>query len=308
MPFPAFYDPSKVGTLYIPDVAGAIAAGHSVGIKPASEDSRRTLLVLVDPQVDFIHTDGTLSVPGAIEDTQRTIKWLLTNIEQVTGIVASLDSHIPMQIFYPTWWSNDAGEQPAAFTPITAEDVKKGVWQPTIEPEWSVGYVKKLEEQAKKTLMIWPYHTMIGTPGHTLTPALYEAIAYHAAARSVQPTFYVKGSIPKTEHYSILEPEVKVRGVPLGELNTQLLDTFVTYDLIYVAGQAKSHCVLETVASMMRHFGDNQPETIGKLRLLEDCMSSVAHPEIDFEALANEQLAKFEEQGIKIVRSKDPIG
>ncbi len=307
MTFPSFYDPQKVGTLYVPDTAGAIQAGREAGARPASADTIRTLLLLVDAQVDFIHEDGTLSVPGAVADTRRTIEWLFANLEHVTTIAASLDSHIPVQIFYPTWWADAEGRHPAPFTLITAGEVEQGVWQPLVEPEWSRGYVRALEEQARKVLTIWPYHTMMGTPGHAITPALYEAIAYHAAARSEQPRFLAKGMIPRTEHYSILEPEVKVPEEPLGVLNTDFLKMVAGYDRVYIAGQAKSHCVLETVNSLIRYFGQTDPAFIRRWHVLSDCMSSVAHPQIDFETLANEQYARFEAQGLQIVRSTDPI-
>lgn len=308
MIFPSFYDPTRVGTLYEPDVAGAIRAGRAAGLTPAAEDDRRVVLILVDAQVDFIHPDGALSVPGAVDDTRRTIEWLLRNTAQITTIVASLDTHVPLQIFYPTWWVDVSGRHPAPFMPITAAEVDQGVWQPAVEPEWSRQYVHQLEEQAKKTLMIWPYHTMMGTPGHAITPALYEAIAYHSASRSTQPVFLAKGSIAKTEHYSILEPEVKVMGEPLGELNTPLIEMLAAYDLIYVAGQAKSHCVLETVTTLYHYFADHSPESISRWRFLADCTSSVAHPEIDFDALANKELEKFKDQGMLMVKSTDPIG
>ena len=167
-------------------------------------------------------------------------------------------------------------------------------------------YVERLQEQAKKELMIWPYHTMIGTPGHNLTPTLYEAVVYHATARQADPTFIVKGSLPQTEFYSLLEPEVKVPDDPRGQLNRNFLDELLGYDLIYVAGQAKSHCVLETVTSIMRTLGDD-PQALGKLRLLEDCTSSVQHPEIDFETIANRTYAGFREHGLRLVWSTDPI-
>jgi len=306
MTFPDFYSPERIGTLYIPQTAAALAAGQAAHRRPAGLDRRRMLLLLVDTQVDFIHPDGALSVPGAVEDTRRTIEWLYRHLDQVTEIAISLDSHTPIQIFYPTWWINDRGEHPTPFTPISSEDVRRGLWKPLIEPDWSVEYVLKLEEQAKKVLMIWPYHTMIGTPGQAITPALYEAIAYHAGARRAQPTFLTKGSIPQTEHYSILEPEVKVPGQPLGEINTPFLDTLKTYDRVYIAGQAKSHCVLETVASIARYFAQ-EPDLIDRLRLLIDCTSSVVHPQIDFDTIANQALAEYARQGMKLVKSTDPI-
>ncbi|MBN1287116.1 MAG: cysteine hydrolase family protein [Anaerolineae bacterium] len=307
MTTPRFYDPHKIDQLYAPDTQTAVEEGLRANLKPAARDSRRVILLLVDPQVDFIHTKGALSVPGAVDDTQRTIEWIYRNAEEVTAIAASLDSHTPMQIFYATWWTDEQGNHPAPFTSISAEDVAKGRWKPVIEPRWSIDYVHKLEKQARKTLMIWPYHTMIGTPGQAIVPALYEAIAYHSAARRAQPTFLTKGSIAKTENYSILEPEVKVPDHPMGGLNTAFLDMLATYDLIYVAGQAKSHCVLETVTSIMSYFKD-QPDVIDRLRFMMDCTSSVQHPAVDFEALANQALAEFEKQGMHMVTSKDRIG
>jgi len=79
-----------------------------------------------------------------------------------------------------------------------------------------------------------------------------------------------------------------------------------SYDRIYIAGEAKSHCVLETVASIMRYF-DAQPRIIKKIRIIEDGMSSVAHPTIDFDALAQEAFARFVGLGLQIVKSSDPV-
>lgn len=307
MAFPKFYEPARVGTWYEPRTLDVVNAAHRDQRAAAGDDEARVLLLLVDPQVDFIHTDGSLAVPGAVDDTRRTIEWLFANLDRVTSIIASLDTHTPLQIFYPTWWVNAQGEHPAPFTPITEQQVQDGIWQPTVELDWSRHYVEELEERAKKTLMIWPYHTIVGTAGHAITPALYEAITYHAVARNSQPTFIAKGSIPKTEHYSILEPEVKLPGIPLGDLNMPLVELIGTYDLVYMAGQAKSHCVLETVTSLVRYFGERKPEFISKWRLLEDCTSSVTHPEIDFEALATEQLSRFEKLGLQMVSSGDPV-
>jgi nicotinamidase/pyrazinamidase len=305
--FPSFYDPNKVGTLYVPNTQQAIAEGAALGLSFAESDNRKVLLLLVDPQVDFIHTDGSLSVPGAVDDTQRTIEWIFRNVSQLTAVSASLDSHVPVQIFYPSWWEDANGNEPAPFTAVTADDVDNKIWRPRYEGKWSVDYVHKLASQAKKDLMIWPYHTMLGTPGHSVTPALYEAIAYATAARGTQPEFLFKGSIPKTENYSIMEPEVKVPGHPQGGVNTTFLDYLAEFDLVYVAGQAKSHCVLETLISVFRYF-ENQPDVIARIRILMDAMSSVYHPDVDFEAIAMVQYRDFEARGARLVTTSDPIG
>jgi nicotinamidase-related amidase len=245
-------------------------------------------------------------VPGALADSRRTIEWLYHNMQEVTAIAASFDSHLPIQIFYPTWWADEEGNHPEPYTPITADQIADGQWQPLYEIEWSKQYVEKLGQQAKKDLMIWPYHTMLGTQGHKMLPALYEAVLVHSAARRAQPNMVIKGTIANTEYYSLLEPEVKVAADPRGTLNNDLLQNIVSYDRIYVAGQAKSHCVLETISSIMRYYGE-EPEIVGKFHVLMDCTSSVQHPEIDFETIAQETYEEYAERGLKLVKSTDPI-
>jgi nicotinamidase-related amidase len=306
MDFPGFYQPDRVGQLVVPDVNTAFKTGHATGASPASLAQVKTILLLVDMQVDFVHIDGALSVPGAVDDTRRVIEWIFRNFLRITAIAASLDSHVPMSIFFPTWWSGEDGQHPQPHTVIRSEDVKAGRWKPIYQPDWSIHYCETLEELAKKELMVWPFHTLIGTPGHALTPALYEAIAFHSAARQAQPIFLQKGTIPQTEYYSMLEPEVKVADHEMGELNTSFLNMLASYDRIYVAGEAKSHCVLETVASIMRYF-ERQPRILRKFYILEDCMSSVAHPTIDFEVLARQAFARFADMGLQLVKSSDPV-
>jgi len=306
MDFPDFYNPECVGTLYQPAIVAAIEEGQQTHCNPAKNDDPRILLLLIDAQVDFVLEEGSLNVPGAVEDIRRTIEWLFRNSERVTNILASLDSHTPNQIFFPAWWVNEQGHHPEPFTAITLEEVEEGSWRPLFEGEWSLKYLSRLQEEAKKALMIWPYHTMIGTMGHTLVPALYEAIAFHAAARQTTPEFVIKGTIAKTEYYSILEPEVKAPEDPRGILNKDLLKYLLSFDDIYIAGQAKSHCVLETITSVVRRYED-QPEILGRFHLLTDCTSSVCHPEIDFELMANETYASYEAQGLNLVRSTAPV-
>jgi nicotinamidase/pyrazinamidase len=304
MTTPAFYKPDRVGEIYTPDVLAATEAGSAAGLTPAAEDSEKGLLLLIDCQIDFIHPAGALYVPGAVEDTRRTIEWLYRHAGSVTQIIASLDSHTPIQVFSPPWWVDGDGNHPEPFTVVSAQDVADGKWQPVYDVDWSQRYVAELEESAKKQLMIWPFHTLIGTPGHNLMPALYEALAYHSTARQVFPQMVTKGTLPQTEYYSMLEPEVKIPDHPLGTLNTDLVNEIAAYDKIYITGQAKSHCVLETITSLVRHFSD-QPDVIGKIHLIKDGTSAVQHPDIDFDALAEDIYADYEKQGMQVVTTAD---
>jgi nicotinamidase/pyrazinamidase len=298
-------DISDVGNLYEPDFQSAYEHGVADFRAPASGDSPRVLAWLIDVQVDFVFPApiGRLPVPNAVEDTKRTIEWLYRNTHQITQIAASLDTHTPFQIFYPTWWKNSKGDRPAPYTVISAEDVRKGIWTPITEPVWSVKYLETLEQVGKKQLMIWPFHCMEGTSGRALVPALSEAIMYHSGARMAQPTYLTKGTIAHTEFYSVVEPEVKYAKHPDGGLNTRFLEMVAQFDLIYVAGQARSHCVLETMNSVVRHFASS-PDVIRKLRFMDDCTSSIS----GFEQPTEAALSRFAAQGVKMVKSSDTIG
>lgn len=307
MSLPSFYDSSRVGKLFPPEIQAAVNAGIARRLPVAGEDDLTVALVLVDMQVDFIHREGALSVPGAVDDCRRVVEWIYRNAHDISKIFLSLDSHYPLQIFFSTWWRDATGNHPPPNTIISASDVEGDQWQPLYEAEWSRRYVAQLEAQHRKQLMIWPYHTMVGTVGHNLSPSLYEAICYHSAARGSQPAKIIKGSIPQTEHYSILEPEVKVADHPQGELNHALLRELDEYDLVYVAGQAKSHCVLETVNSIMRAWAP-RPARIKRLRILEDGMSSVVVPGINFDAMADAAYQRHRDNGLTFTRTTEPIG
>ncbi len=304
--FPSFYDPSRIGTLHYPDVAAIVAEATTAGLKPAVEDKEDVHLVIIDMQVDFCHEKGSLYVPGAMGDIQRTIEFIYNNAERITNITCSLDSHLPHQIFHPAWWADEAGNHPDPFTLITYDDIKQGKWRPLVAPVQSTNYVKQLEQEAKKKLTIWPYHVMIGSIGNALDPELFTAVLWHSIARKTQPTWLTKGSIPLTEHYSIIQPEVPVPNHPMGGKNKPFLDTLAQADVVVIAGEAESHCVLETVEDLVEDFS-GQPEALQKIYFLRDCTSPVLHPDVDFHAIAQARFADFAKQGVNFIDSTDKL-
>ncbi len=282
-------------------------AGRQAALATARDDSEKIALVLVDYQHDFVDPTGTLAVPGAREDVARLLTWFYANASRITTIYASLDTHLPLQIFFSAWWHDPrAGEHPQPFTPISATDLDAGRWEPLNEPEWSRDYVRLLNKQARKDLMIWPHHTMQGTQGHMLVAPISEAIAWHSAARATQPVYVAKGLTTRSEFYGIFGAEVPDPADPASKLNRPLLDAVMRHDRVYIAGEAKSHCVLETARQLIGHVG-NQPERLQRLHFLSDCTSSVQHPAIDFDALAEKELARMQALGVRMVRSTQPI-
>lgn len=303
---PDFYDPDRIGKLFYPDVATIAAQAEAAGLPPVTEDRTKVLLLIIDMQVDFCHARGTLYVPGALDDVRRVIEFIYRNAEAITHITCSLDSHYPFQIFHPGWWVDAQGKHPASFTIISAEEVEQGRWLPLFKPEWSTQYVQTLQQQAKKQLTIWPYHVPIGAVGNALDPELWSAVFWHSIARRSQPAWWTKGSIPQTEHYSILRPEIEIGGEPQGTLSLDFIQALAQYDRLVIAGEAESHCVLETAEDLVEVFYD-RPDQLAKILMLKDCTSPVAHPDVDFHAIAQQRFAEYERLGLRFVNSTEPI-
>ena len=93
--------------------------------------------------------------------------------------------------------------------------------------------------------------------------------------------------------------------VPGGE-SYSFLEDLEQYDSIIIAGEAASHCVLETLEDLVDEFAD-KPETLDKIFILRDCTSPVQHPDIDFAALTEKRFSAFEKQGIHFILSTDPL-
>lgn len=317
---PSLYDKNdNFRALYPPRVAEFAEAGGKTGMTSSQQDAqtgRTVAAVYVDMQVDFCRHDGNLSVPNAENDTQRAVEWTYQNAEHITSIFASLDTHNIFQIFFPSWWIYaDTGEHPSPYTMIALNDRKEAcddmgrIVLPLFAIQWSMSYLGALKATGKKVLMLWPYHTIAGTVGATLMPSLAEAFAFYASARLSQIAYVEKGTSPFTENYGIWAAEVPFPGDPSTNLNTTILDMVSDHDLIYILGEAKSHCVLETMKQTVSYFSQiGQDKIIGKLRFVMDAMSSVQHPAVDFDGIANAEIAQLVRQGAVLVKTTDPIG
>jgi nicotinamidase-related amidase len=325
LPVPPHYDPTRVGEVWrVPYQDRALEAqawAEEHRLRPALENGFRICLVAVDVQNTFCIPGFELYVQGAEGDSGRLCEFLYRNIEAVTAIIPTLDTHRATQIFHAIWLVDDEGRHPEPYTLVTPEDVESGRWRVNpaavestgIEADYAqrqlLDYTRKLAASGKYNLTIWPYHAMLGGIGHALVSSVEEAIFFHTIARSSQPEFQVKGDNPLTEHYSVLGPEVTQGpdGIPIAGKNELLIDQLLLYDAIVVAGQAKSHCVAWTIDDLLE--GDDQRERALAPRtyLLEDCTSPVVVPGMDYTAEADAAFERFAAAGMHVVRSTEPI-
>lgn len=318
-PMPKYFDSAKVKEVHTERAAIVAAEAEEYKerwkILPSARDKYRIAAFGIDCQIGFCSPSASLFVPGAVEDTERTLRWLYGNLDKITGLHFSMDTHRVFQIFHPAWWIDAQGRHPPPLTAIGAEDIRSGKWTPIANPAECLEYTKKLEASGKYRLTIWPYHTLLGGVSHALVPAMMEAAIFHSVVRNHQTHFETKGMHSMTENYSVLSPEVQeLGGRPVGGFNTPFFKLLMEYDRIYVFGQAKSHCVLSTLNDVRDRIQSSDPALADKIWVLEDAMSPVPAPPIDplppglnFPRIAEEGIASFKKAGMHIVKTTDAI-
>lgn len=281
-------------------------------------------LVVIDPQNDFLgNDDGTpysvnlgggksltasLAVPGAVSDMKRLAKFVDRVGHKLDDVHVTLDSHRLIDIAHPSFWMGQDGKQPNPFTIISVSDIKNGLWT-TRNPGFrarALTYAQTLEAGGQYKICIWPPHTLIGTWGHNVYPGLNEALQKWSDKEFAMVNYVTKGSNPFTEHYGAVKAEVPDPSDPSTGLNTEFLKMLAEADVVYVGGEASSHCVLTTVNQIADNIGD---EHIKKFHLLEDCMSPVpAIPNVvDFPAIAKDWLNSMRVRGMTITNSVDAL-
>jgi len=233
-------------------------------------------LFVIDPQKDFCHKDGSLFVPGATEDMERVARMLGRLKGKIDDIHFSLDSHRKVDISHGIWWKDSAGNHPPPFTMMSAADVAQGRWTTTQPGAYnrSLEYLRELERRGRYAHVIWPEHCLIGDEGHNVLPVLAEA-AHEWEERFAMVDFVTKGSNPWTEHFSAVQAEVPDPEDPSTQINTRLIETLDEADIILLAGEARSHCVANTIRDIAANF---DAASVAKMVLLTDAMSDVPDP------------------------------
>jgi nicotinamidase-related amidase len=326
IPIPKTFDPAmaeKIVRVPYQDIAmAAIAWRQRYDLPPVAAAARGTVLLLIDVQNTFCLPEfelfvGGRSGRGAIDDSIRICEFIYRHIGEIDAIVPTLDTHTALQIFHPIFWIDDQGNHPIpAATIIELNDVKSGKWRVNpamaasnnLSPEalqvYALHYVERLDKLGKYPLTVWPYHAMLGGIGHALVPSVEAAIFFHSIARQTQPQFELKGSVSLTENYSVFQPEVTtdVAGNTIATTNNASLDRLLEYERIFIAGQAKSHCVAWTVADLLTAIQKRDPALAKKVYLLEDCMSPVVVPNVvDYTNNTEAIFADFARAGMNIV-------
>lgn len=263
-------------------------------------------LLIIDPQNDFMDIpNATLPVAGAAEDMKRLVSLIDRVGSRLEDVHVTLDSHNRIQIERPSWWMDQSGKQPPPFTLIRESDVVDGIWtprNPAYRPK-TIEYLHALEATPENYLhMVWPPHCEIATWGHNIYEPLMAALQRWQDKEYANVDFVTKGSNPWREHFGGLMAAVPDPQDPGTSLNTALLQILADADIIGVAGEASSHCVLETVRQIADNIGD---EHLKKFHIITDCMSPVPQPPggPDFPAIAKDFFNQMAQRGMVLTDS-----
>lgn len=258
-------------------------------------------LLVIDPQNDFCDIPGAaLPVPGADADMRRLAAFIAATRVKLTSLIVTLDSHPSYSIERTTFWVDAEGKEVAPFTVITEADLQAGKYRPrdeTLRPAVQ-SYLATLERKGHYQLMVWPVHCVVGTWGHNV----HEAVAAEVAAwerASMQPAYRVlKGMNPMTEQYSAVRAEVPDLKDIATQTNMKLVGKARPSEdeLLFVAGEAASHCVAATLEDLLGHW---DRVAAARVVVLSDCMSAVP----GCEEKAAERFRAFAKKGVRIMTS-----
>ncbi|HWH71979.1 MAG TPA: hypothetical protein VNT26_21635, partial [Candidatus Sulfotelmatobacter sp.] len=110
--------------------------------------------------------------------------------------------------------------------------------------------------------------------------------------------YILKGNNLFTEHYSAIQADVPDETDPSTKLNTRLLDALKTADRIFIAGEALSHCVANTVIDIADNLGE---ANVKKFILLRNAASSVTGCEVMGESF----IRRMAKRGMRLMTTEE---
>lgn len=231
---------------------------------------KKVAVLIIDGQFDFCDPKGALFVTNADKDMEKLGNFITKNSNEINFIGLTMDAHQVNDISHPSFWINKDKQHPNPFTIITPKDVLEGIWAPRFHPTLVVEYINELTKQGEFPHCIWPEHCIIGSQGASFVDSIMNPIKTWTKNSGIPFHVIAKGTNPLTEHFGAFRANVPIEGKPETQFNHNLIKTLSQFDVIYFAGEARSHCVANTLKQAMEY-----PDLAKKFIVLTDCMSNV---------------------------------
>ncbi len=138
LPIPPHFKPEKTSEVWRVDYQNIAKLASDWAkqneIQPASHDDFKICLIAVDVQNTFCIPGfelfvGGRSGTGAVDDNIMLAQFIYRNLNRITEIVPTMDTHQGMQIFHGIFFVNDNEEHPAPYTQISVNDITEGKYE-----------------------------------------------------------------------------------------------------------------------------------------------------------------------------------
>ena len=120
------------------------------------KNDQRTVLLIVDPQVDF-HAKGSIGIPGSDEDAKRIASFITDNKAEIDEIYVSMDAHHRMHIAHGAFWMDRVGRSPPPYTTILNKDIEGGLWLPRDDAPDILDYCKYYTNEFSDALYVYRF-------------------------------------------------------------------------------------------------------------------------------------------------------
>lgn len=223
----------------------------------------KRLLIIVDPNNDFVDSRGSLYIKEAEKGVDAIIDFI--EKENPDAIIVSQDTHETYHISHCGYWKEDL----KPFTVVTVKDVEEGRVEPLKADKKDVIDYLKVVEDKHQTHTLWPDHCIKNTWGWEFPERLNKALQqWQSQGDGKRPLhIYEKGEFEDAEMFSIFSyvnaDEVDLRG-------KKIMDEMAGYDEVVVCGFAKDYCVAESVKDIRR-----DERFKNKLRFMESGMYAI---------------------------------
>lgn len=245
--------------------------------KPIYDEKGHVGLLIIDPQDDFME-EGSLPISGAKNDMNRLISFINVNESNINSITVTLDTHSIFHIGNAhAFKDNQGNDLPEQITVYNSEEHHPK--QVNFEKHVKT-YSYDLEKQGKKHIL-WPLHCLLGTHGHAVYDPLFEQLKKWSNASLTEVRYVIKGCDTKYENFSVFrsagvdDNDYKNPNKEAHKFNLDLAKHLYTFSKLYIAGEARTHCVFDSVYDYINWVNSKNNPNNQQIYILWDCMSDI---------------------------------
>lgn len=201
--------------------------------------TKDNILLIVDPQNDFVDPRGSLYVPRSEEALDEIINHIYSG--KYDRIIVTMDTHQDYHIGHTGFWENIE-----PFSKINKEDIECGKVVPAHTTQEELDrireeVIKEISRTESGEICVWPKHCIVGTWGHNFPKNLSIALNYWSVLQRKSFEVYQKGMNPYKESYSLLD---------------DVIPDFKNAENIMVCGFCRDICVYNTFKALL-NCGDD---------------------------------------------------